>query len=287
MNTTALARPSRIGSMRGYLLDLLAEHESDGALPTSSRFCFYELIARGLLSKERTGARRADQIVHDALTDLREQGLVPWDWIADETRSVEDYTGYASVLEGVRSALIYVRLDPWRGGAPFILTESRSLAGVLRGIASDYRVRIAATNGQAGGFLHTDVAPRLGPGDVVGYLGDFDLCGGQIEGNTRGVLEQIIGGELDWTRIALTAQQVEEHALPRIRKHDRRYRDGGGEHWAVETEALSQTVLTAMLRDWLDDRLPEPLEDVQEREERERRDIERRLRRPSRGGGDG
>jgi hypothetical protein len=26
----------------------------------------------------------------------------------------------------------YARLDPWRGHAPLILTESRSLAGVLR-----------------------------------------------------------------------------------------------------------------------------------------------------------
>jgi hypothetical protein len=145
--------------------------------------------------------------------------------------------------------------------------------------------RIASTNGQVGGFLHTDVAPLLEPGDTVGYLGDLDLSGDQIEENTRGVLEQIVGGELDWTRIALTAAQVEEHDLPRIVKHDRRYRDGG-EHEAVETEALSQVVLTEMLRDWLDALLPEPLEDVHEREQRQRRAIERRLRTPSRGGPD-
>jgi hypothetical protein len=34
-----------------------------------------------------------------------------------------------------------------------------------------------------------------------------------------------------------------------------------------------------LLRDWLDARLPEPLERVQEREARERRRIERLLRR--------
>jgi hypothetical protein len=45
-----------------------------------------------------------------------------------------------------------------------------------------------------------------------------------------------------------------------------------------ETEALRQVVLTEILRAWLDARLPEPLGAVQEREARERADIERLLR---------
>jgi hypothetical protein len=68
-------------------------------------------------------------------------------------------------------------LDPWRYHAPTILTESRSLAGVLRPIARDYRCRIASTNGQCGGFLRTDIAPTLTPGGVVLYFGDFDWYG--------------------------------------------------------------------------------------------------------------
>jgi hypothetical protein len=55
------------------------------------------------------------------------------------------------------------RLDPWAGDAPLILTESRSLAGVLRRLVDDYAVLIAATNGQVGGFLHTEIIPILRP----------------------------------------------------------------------------------------------------------------------------
>jgi hypothetical protein len=277
MSVVVSLRPSAIGSVRIALIALLEEHRRNGALPTSARFLYYELVARELLSKVRQGARRPDQILHEALTDIRENGRIPWEWIVDETRSVEDYTGYASVLEGMLAQLPHIRLDPWNERPPFILTESRSLAGVLRGIVSEFRSRIASSNGQVGGFLHTNIAPLLRPGDKVGYLGDFDLSGGQIEDNTRRVLERIIGGELDWTRIALTAEQVEQYELPRIVKHDRRYRDGGA-HEAVETEALSQTVLTEMLRAWLVALLPEPLERVQEREARQRRRIERLLR---------
>jgi hypothetical protein len=241
------------------------------------------LIQRRIVSKEKSGVRRADQNTIDALMDIREDGRIPWNWIVDETRSVEDYTGYASVRAGVLARLPHIRLDPWNGKPPLNLTESRSLAGVLRPIVALYRNRITSINGQCGGFLRTTIAPLLRPGDVVGYLGDYDLAGNQIEDNARRVLEREIGGELDWTRIALTEQQVRDYELPQIIKHDRRYNDGRP-HRAVETEALRQTVLTEILRAWLDARLPEPLADVQEREARERARIERLLRRFGRGG---
>ena len=74
------------------------------------------------------------------------------------------------------------------------------------------------------------MAPLLKPGDRVGYLGDFDLAGGDIEANTRRVLEGIIGGELDWDRLALTREQVDQYRLPTIIKTDKRFKDGAGRH---------------------------------------------------------
>jgi hypothetical protein len=75
------------GKLQRIVLDLLREHERDGALPTSARFLFYELVQRGVISKEKSkdGARRPDQNLHDALFDLREAECVPWEWIVDET----------------------------------------------------------------------------------------------------------------------------------------------------------------------------------------------------------
>jgi hypothetical protein len=172
---------SKIRVMRDLLFELLQEHRRDGTIPTNARFLFYQLVQRGQLSKEQTSGRRPDQDLHDALTDIREDGRTPWDWIVDETRSVEDYTGYVSIKAGVLAQLPYITLDPWRGRSPLNLTESRSLAGVLRGTAREYRTRIAATNGQCGGFLRTDIAPLLRPGAAVHYFGDL------IEDNTRRV----------------------------------------------------------------------------------------------------
>jgi hypothetical protein len=127
--------------------------------------------------------------------------------------------------------------------------------------------------------LHTDIAPWLvnATDPQVRYMGDYDLAGNQIEGNTRRVLEQI-AGDLDWKRIALTAEQVEQYDLPTIIKHDRRYKDGRP-HQAVETEALSQRLIVELLESELTALMPEPLETVQEREARQRRAVRRLLSR--------
>jgi hypothetical protein len=111
------------------LLDLLQEHERDGTIPTNARFLFYELVQRGQLSKERTGARRSDQNLHDALTDIREDGRIPWDWIVDETRSLEDYTGYSLIKQGVLSRLPYINLDPWLGSRTGLMLSNWDLIG--------------------------------------------------------------------------------------------------------------------------------------------------------------
>jgi hypothetical protein len=70
--------------------------------------------------------------LHRALTLLRENGDVPWEWIVDETREIKRYTGFSSIKNGLLAYVPHIRLDPWQGRSPFILTESRSLAGALR-----------------------------------------------------------------------------------------------------------------------------------------------------------
>ena len=260
---------SKAELIRTALLTLIAEHQRAGAIPTSARFLFYELVTRAVILKRAKGKRRPDQDMSDQLTVLRDAGDIPWDYIVDETRTVSDFTGEQSIREGVLARLAYIDLDPWRGRPPIILCESRSLAGVLRGVCAEYCVPIASTNGQCRGFLHTKVAPLMFAGQKVLYLGDLDLCGGDIEDNTRDVLERIVG-ELDWERLALTQEQVDAYQLPSITKRDKRFKGERGVHEAVETEALSQAVIVDILRTRLEELLPEPLEAVQERAEEQR-----------------
>lgn len=275
---------TKAGRLQRACLDLLREHEADGALPTSIRFLFYELTDRGLIPKVyrdengRAMARTPGQDISDAVKRLREVGLIPWSWIVDETRTVNSWRYAATVYQYVEDTLPLARIDLWDGKPPpLILCESRSLAGVLRGIAADYLCPIAATNGQVGGFLHTEVAPLVAGSESrrVLYLGDLDLSGGHIEGNIRNVLEGYAA--LDWTRVAITRAQVKEHAFPVVTKRDHRYRPARAFD-AVETEALGQTEIMRLLTAALEERVSEPLAVVREREEQQRVLVRERLR---------
>jgi hypothetical protein len=96
------------------ILKIVREHAEAGMLPTSARFIYYKLIAGEVLSKERTGARRTDQDMIDALTILREREQIPWDLIEDETRELSDLTGtrpYAPRLSPVSN------MPAWMCGA--------------------------------------------------------------------------------------------------------------------------------------------------------------------------
>ena len=173
---TGLSAPhTAAGRLQRELMSRLREHQRDGMLPTNGRFLFYELSQAGIVPKHKPlGApgRRSDQNMMDALTHLREVGLVPWDVIEDETRALHEWQTAPTVAEYVTDAVDYATLDRWDGEPPpLTLCESRSLAGVLHDHAAAYACPIAATNGHSRGFLISKVAPMLKPGQRVLYLG--------------------------------------------------------------------------------------------------------------------
>lgn len=281
---------SKPGSERRALedavLELLAEHEERGELPTSIRFLFYELEQRGAISKKVEGrVRRSDTYLSEALMRLRDAAVIPWDWLVDDTREMHSWYSSESVAEYVEEMLERARINPWQDTAqPLIITEARTVAGVLtRGLAPRYMVSVAATNGQCAGFTVTEIAPLLSdPATSVLYVGDLDDCGTDIEHSTRRLIELHAGRNFDastWRRIAITKSQAEGLRRAGVRpivKQDKRYKDGR-QHEAYECEVLGQGTLMRMIQQALDELLPEPLSAVLAREEKQREEIRARL----------
>jgi hypothetical protein len=276
------------GKLQRIALAKLKDKHSRGEIPTSIRFLFYELEQEGVVSKRfirqdgKLGKRKPSQDLTEVVTRLRELGLVPWDWIADDSRTVHNWSFAPTVREYLADEVERARIDPWVGGLrPVVLTESRAIGGVFaRGIAEKYLVAVAPTGGQSAGFLVTEVAPLFeDESTCVLYVGDYDLAGNQIEANTRDVLERHAGREIPWERVALTEAQTEElraRGVEPIAKKDNRYKDGRP-HLAFEAEAIGQAELTDLLRDHLDGLLPEPIADVLERQKREKEEARRLL----------
>jgi hypothetical protein len=118
---------------------------------------------------------------------------------------------------------------------------------------------------------------RIGSDRKVLYIGDCEERGpgDQIEANTRRYIEEHAGRTFTpetWIKVALTPEQVAR--TPRLRrlaidKVDNRCKPPRP-YKAIECEAVGQAVLERMLRKVLDDLLPEPLDRVRVREERQR-----------------
>ena len=104
------APETKKGRLQRALLTLYAQHQADGMLPTSGRFLWYELSQAGIVDKTfsrgHPGVRRGvDQDVSDALTSLRELGLIPGAAIVDETRTLYMYIGAQTFAAGARAML--------------------------------------------------------------------------------------------------------------------------------------------------------------------------------------
>ena len=179
------------------------------------------------------------------------------------------------------------RIDCWGGEPPpYIICEARATRGVLERITSEYLPLITATGGQCGGHIVNKIVPLLRHNErKVLYIGDCEERGpgDQIEANTRRYIEDHAGRIFTpetWIKVALTPQQVNRNRRLRslaIDKLDYRCKPPRP-YRAIECEAVGQAVLERMLRKVLDDLLPEPLERVRVREERQRKRLAALLR---------
>jgi hypothetical protein len=292
MTDTLSAPETKRGRLQQACLDLLQQHERDGAIPTNGRFVFYELEQLGKIPKHyldehgRERARTPAQDISDATMRLRQIGLVPWWWILDESRDVTVPRYADTVYQYVLDTVGLARIDCWGGQLPpLIICEARATRGVLERIAYKYLCSITATGGQCGGHIVNEIVPLLqGNNRKVLYIGDCEVGGpgDQIEANTRAYIERYTGRTFTsktWIKVALTVEQI--NRSPRLRgliinKVDRRYKPPRY-YQAIECEAVGQVALERMLRARLDALLPEPLADVLVREEQQRKEMLRAL----------
>lgn len=159
-----LSKPSlKAGKVERVVLRLLLDHERNMGLPTSGRFVFYEMEQRGEATKpdpddKRKNRRRSkgwppgSQDVTDALTRLRERGVVPWSWIFDEERQLVEWDYAATVADYLADRLEAARINPWGDELPpLILSESKATAGVLRSWSRSTSVRSRGRRGRRAG----------------------------------------------------------------------------------------------------------------------------------------
>jgi hypothetical protein len=192
-------------------LDLLeVMHEiAEATQPITGRGVGYKLFARGLIpSMSRKDMAR----VYRLLKYAREQGKIPWDWIVDETRSLEKSATWDNPDQYIRALERAYRREFWNQ-QPIrceVVSEKGTVRGVLAPVLHRYGIGFRVMHG----FTSATSAHDLSEDDdgrtlILLYVGDFDPSGMFMsEEDLPARFKKYEGDHIELRRIALTGEQI-------------------------------------------------------------------------------
>jgi hypothetical protein len=164
------------------------------------------------------------QRVYRLLLIAREQGTIPWEWIVDETRSLERKPSWDNPADYVRIVSRAYRRDFWvqQPVRVEVWSEKGTVRGVLAPILDKYGVGFRVMHGFSGATTIYDVAQDYdGRPLIIIYVGDYDpsgLCMSEEDIPRR--LEEYGGDHVVLKRIALNRDQLDD--LPSFPASDKK-----------------------------------------------------------------
>jgi hypothetical protein len=204
-------------------LDLIeAMHvAAKAAQPITGRGIGYKLFTAGLIPSM---ARSEMQRVYRLLKEAREQGDIPWEWVVDETRSLERTSTWADPAEYARCVARSYRRDFWvqQPVRVEVWSEKGTVRGVLQPVLDEYAVGFRVMHGFSGATTIHEVARDDDGRELIAlYVGDFDPSGMFMsEKDLPGRLSDYGGDHVTLKRIALTREHV--NGLPSFPTTDKK-----------------------------------------------------------------
>jgi hypothetical protein len=183
--------------------------EAEKAKPITGRGIGYKLFSRGLIpSMEKSEMQR----VYRLLKEAREAGFIPWEWIVDETRSIEGVSTWDNPEEYARCVARSYRRDFWnqQPHRVEVWSEKGTVRGVLRPVLDHYAVGFNPVHGfSSATVIHDASEDDDGRELTVLYVGDYDPSGMYMsEVDIPKRLEKYGGDHITIKRIALTQGQT-------------------------------------------------------------------------------
>jgi hypothetical protein len=230
--------------------------------PTTVRGVAYQLFTRGLI--ENMGVKCVKNVSR-LLVIAREQGIVPWEWIVDETRQEERISSWNGLGDFGETVVRGYRKDFWKHQDSWlkVYSEKATIGGVVRPVLNEFAVGFQVLHGYGSATALHDVAEESMTDDrilEILYIGDFDPSGMNMsEVDLPGRIDRY-DGVVEITRIALTRDDCTD-ALPSFdvetKSGDTRYRwfrhNYGDRCW--ELDAMNPNDLRRRLRDEIVDRI--------------------------------
>lgn len=202
------------------------------------RQIYYALTARGVVPKTEAGYRR----ICRELGIMRQNGLIPCNWIADNTRwqiKPDTDLNLQGALERWQETY---RRDLWANQSDYveIWFEKDALAGVVSPITKEYDVPLYFYRGDSSPTFLSEMAEYINSREknvYIYYFGDSDPVRVAAAYKVRdGLIGH--GADIHFERVAVTPEQIEGMNLPT------RYANKPG----VELDAIPAPVLRELVR---------------------------------------
>jgi hypothetical protein len=214
---------------------------AEASQPITGRGVGYKLFTAGLIpSMEKNEMQR----VYRLLKEAREQDIIPWEWIVDETRALERVSTWDNPEQYAQSVAKSYRRDFWNQ-QPLrveVWSEKGTIRGVLQPVLDEYAVGFRVMHGFSGATTVHEVAQDDDGREVIAlYVGDYDPSGLYMsEEDLPKRLARYDGEHITVNRIALTRDQVTD--LPSFPATDKRkdpryrwFRDNYGDRcWELD-----------------------------------------------------
>ena len=169
-------------------------------------------------------ARDGNARVYRLLKEAREQGIIPWEWIVDETRELERVSTWSDPAEYARSVARSYRRDFWdqQPVRVMVVSEKGTVRGLLRPVLDEFAVGFHVMHGFSSATIVHDISQdNDGRPLIILYVGDFDPCGMFMsEEDLPNRFAKYDGDHVKLRRIALTREHV--HGLPSFPATDKR-----------------------------------------------------------------
>jgi len=246
-------------------------------MPMTIRHLFYALVSRKVIAK----TEKEYQVLCQRLSTWRKAGLIPYNVFADGTRvHLSDPSISSSLDEALRNTASVYRKNYWIEQPLYVEVwlEKDAISGVLYHEAAKLGVPVFVCRGFASlSALHQCAQEfreqeRRGKRCLVLYFGDHDPSGVAIDKNARESMRDLFGVNVEFRRVAVTPQQIDEHDLP---TRPPKATDSRGKGWVgecVEVDAFSSKQLRKLCREAIKELIdPKAWESMRIAEEEERK----------------
>ncbi|MEN8151414.1 MAG: hypothetical protein ABFS86_16475 [Planctomycetota bacterium] len=247
--------------------------------PMTVRQVFYRMVSIGAIGKTEAEYKN---VVIRLLADLRLSGLLPFEWIADNTRWQRKPRTYSSLEAALENTARTYRRALWDTQERYVEVwlEKEALAGVLLDVTDPFDVPLMVTRGYSSlSYLYraAEDIVRIGKPAVLLYFGDHDPSGVDIPRNVMARLEEFAPTmDIEMRLIAVTRRQIEEMDLPTRPTKRTDSRSAGFRGESVEVDAIPPAVLRDLARAEIEAFIePRELAVVQAAERSERALLER------------